>query len=339
MNRRLIWIDNLKAYGVILVIIGHSIVQPITYEYSALLMKLIYSFHMPLFFFISGFLFSSKARGNYFGRKWKSLLLPYFIFQIISVLFINAFYYVTTGQLERDPISTILSIFYLNGNVGWNAPLWFLIVLAIMDILFYFFNKLKKHGWLQFFLVVVSCIIGWQLSQTGIKYPLGLQIVFSCFIFYYLGNLTKKYRIMKRLSRHLGVYFSIVIASGGFLVASMLWLNGTRFVSLYDNYFGTSYALFLVTALCGILFSFLIFQMIYGLNILTVLGRQSILLLGTQYFLLLTFDKIGHILGIYSGTAFYLYVKVSLVLLTYLIALYTWQKRKSENRMAILKPS
>ena len=65
MQERMIWLDNLKAYGIILVIIGHSIVITAANDSTGMLMKLIYSFHMPLFFFISGYLFRPNQE-NYF---------------------------------------------------------------------------------------------------------------------------------------------------------------------------------------------------------------------------------------------------------------------------------
>ncbi|MBC1492827.1 acyltransferase family protein [Listeria booriae] len=331
MNQRLVWIDNLKAYGMILVIIGHSFVLSSAYEYSEMLMKLIYSFHMPLFFFISGYLFRNKNnKGNIFRRKWKTLILPYFIFQIITVVIINSFYYLTTGHLERDPLSTLLSVFYLNGSVGWNSPLWFLMVLAIIDVLYYFFNKLDGNTGIQITLVLLSSIIGWLLSETGIQYPFGLQIVFVCFLFYYLGNITKKYAMLKLLSKNLFFYVFVVVTSGFFLIASMLWLNGTKHTSLYDNYLGTSYILFILTALSGILFSFLVFQMLYTNTVFTIFGEESILLLGTQYFFLLGIDEVSRAVGIYSPLPYYLVIKVLTTLIAYKIILYLWLRVKKK---------
>ncbi|MBC1499818.1 acyltransferase family protein [Listeria weihenstephanensis] len=335
MNQRLIWIDNLKAYGIILVVIGHCVVLSADYPYTGLLMKLIYSFHMPLFFFISGFLFRGKGTGKYFYKKWKTLLVPYFIFQVISVLFINSFYYVTAGQLERDPLSTLLSVFYLNGNVGWNAPLWFLVVLFILDVLYYFFSKWSERTGIQMALVLLSCVVGWLLSETGIKFPFGLQIVFSCFLFYYLGNMTKKYNVLKLLSRSLVVYMLLLTLAGSFLIGSMFWLNGPRLVSMYDNYFGTNYILFVLTALSGIVFSVLLFQMVQKVGVFTVFGKEAIILIGTQYFVLLGFDGVCRVIGIYSPDVYYLIIKVIAILAGYVMSLYVWEKIRLKREVVI----
>ncbi|KGL39397.1 hypothetical protein BMT55_13415 [Listeria newyorkensis] len=264
-----------------------------------------------------------------------TLLVPYFVFQIISVVFINSFYYVTTGQLERDPLSTLLSIFYLNGSVGWNAPLWFLVVLFILDVLYYFFSKWSKRAGIQMLLVLLSCIVGWLLSETGIKFPFGLQIVFSCFLFYYLGNMTKKYKVLKLLSRNLGVYTLIVTLAGSFLVGSMFWLNGSRLVSMYDNYFGTNYVLFVLTALSGIVFSVLLFQMVQETGIFTIFGKEAIILLGTQYFVLLGFDTVCRMIGIYSPVVYYLIIKVVFIVAGYMMSLYIWERIRSRREVVM----
>ena len=73
-------IDVVKAWGIILVIMGHT--------YSPF-NKWIYSFHMPLFFFVSGFLrYGGKARpwGRFFVGKLRSSLIPYVVLWFVSVV-------------------------------------------------------------------------------------------------------------------------------------------------------------------------------------------------------------------------------------------------------------
>ncbi|EUJ29371.1 acyltransferase [Listeria cornellensis FSL F6-0969] len=74
--KRLHWIDNLRGFGMILVVWGHMNI-PIALE------TIIYSFHMPLFFFISGYLY--KKNNNSFKevvkKKATVLLIPYFFFR------------------------------------------------------------------------------------------------------------------------------------------------------------------------------------------------------------------------------------------------------------------
>lgn len=75
--KRLPWIDVLKGLGIILVVVGHV-------SYNQLLVKTIFMFHMPLFFFIGGWLHSTElSQGKFLKAKARSLLVPYLIFLII----------------------------------------------------------------------------------------------------------------------------------------------------------------------------------------------------------------------------------------------------------------
>ena len=75
LNNRIIWIDLVKAIGIILVIIGHGI-----QEYNLnmnFLEVIIYSMHMPLFFILSGYLFKYHSEANLkdtIKKKFKKML-------------------------------------------------------------------------------------------------------------------------------------------------------------------------------------------------------------------------------------------------------------------------
>jgi len=56
------WIDNLKGLGIIIIVFGHS-----CYPSDSILIRYVFTFHVPLFFFISGFLFTRKKEVNTFN--------------------------------------------------------------------------------------------------------------------------------------------------------------------------------------------------------------------------------------------------------------------------------
>lgn len=59
MKERILWIDELKGFTIFLVIIGHILISRFLPQFQ-LFHTVIYSFHMPLFMFLSG-IFSYKA--------------------------------------------------------------------------------------------------------------------------------------------------------------------------------------------------------------------------------------------------------------------------------------
>ena len=56
-NQRVAWIDNLKAFVIFLVVLGHSGLKDKS-QAIAIIITWIYEFHMPLFFLLSGVSFS-----------------------------------------------------------------------------------------------------------------------------------------------------------------------------------------------------------------------------------------------------------------------------------------
>ena len=71
------WIDWSKSIAIFLVIWGHVPMQSETHT-------IIYSFHMPLFFLISGYLYNPKGTiKEELYKDLKTLLLPYLIYQFI----------------------------------------------------------------------------------------------------------------------------------------------------------------------------------------------------------------------------------------------------------------
>lgn len=82
-SKRENWVDIAKGIGIVLVVMGHACCPKIPHG-------IIYSFHMPLFFFLSGFFISRQCKNDfytYLKKNIKSLLLPYFYFNLISIAF------------------------------------------------------------------------------------------------------------------------------------------------------------------------------------------------------------------------------------------------------------
>ena len=84
MKKRIGWIDSLRGIAMFFVIFGHAF-----YRRNNKIRNYIYSFHMPLFFFISGL--TTKRSGmtllQFLKKKCKDLLLPYLALNVF--VFIN----------------------------------------------------------------------------------------------------------------------------------------------------------------------------------------------------------------------------------------------------------
>lgn len=76
-SSRLTALDSLRGFGILLVVLGHA-------SRSVGLVSWIFSFHMPLFFIISGMLFHERQFLDSFKKKATRLLIPYLFFGIVT---------------------------------------------------------------------------------------------------------------------------------------------------------------------------------------------------------------------------------------------------------------
>lgn len=78
--QRLEWIDITKGFAIILMVFGHSSIPKSISNY-------IWSFHMPLFFIISGFLYNAskyKSPLSLIKKRYYTLIIPYIFFSIFA---------------------------------------------------------------------------------------------------------------------------------------------------------------------------------------------------------------------------------------------------------------
>src|SRR5579859_1896157 len=111
-TKRIHWIDICRGIGIILVLYGHLFVSDKN-NY------LIFAFHMPLFFFISGLVFKPSALPlkQITVKYFRQLLVPYYIFAILTYGF--TLISQTAGDVSFGGIAyQIFGIFYGNGNNG-----------------------------------------------------------------------------------------------------------------------------------------------------------------------------------------------------------------------------
>ncbi|WP_159102554.1 hypothetical protein [Listeria cornellensis] len=72
-------------------------------------------------------------------------------------------------------LESVVDYFYLDGLVGWNSPLWFLIVLFLIEIIYFLVDRIKGHN---SFYIALCFVIGYAFSNAGGVFPLGINIVF-----------------------------------------------------------------------------------------------------------------------------------------------------------------
>ncbi|EEQ1658904.1 acyltransferase family protein [Escherichia coli] len=167
-KKRLGYIDAVKGFGIILVVYAHII--------SGLSSYVIYLFHMPLFFIVSGILFKEPNDKNKFiVGKVKSLIVPYFSYSILLFVVFSSYNIMRDGYDSKLMIKQLIKMVY-GGQVmtGWFGVFWFIPVMFFtLIVLMLISEKLRvaKDKWLlAFILLMCSYVLSWL-----VKFPIPLN--------------------------------------------------------------------------------------------------------------------------------------------------------------------
>lgn len=172
-------IDIAKGIGILLVILGHGLLSP-SLHYA------VYSFHMPLFFVLSGYCFSERQNWK---RDFHSLILPFVLTVIIcSVLYLCA------GKFE-EVSSRLFSLFLPRGFQSSfftidcsSGPVWFLVALFWCRLIF---RRIKEQHYVLFFAFVIS-IVSVYCHNYLFSLPLGFDLGAQAVMIYAIGELIKR---------------------------------------------------------------------------------------------------------------------------------------------------
>ena len=237
----------------------------------------IYSFHMFLFFFLSGYLFSTKPLKSVIIRNIKTLLIPFFcagvIAEIIDLLLSQTIEY-----------NALASLFYLGGDLTWNRPIWFLIVLFEATVLTHLINRFTYIYYISIF---CSFCVGYFFQNTNFSFGLSILPVAYCWIG--IGYLSKKYLIkFFNNDSKANIYYLILFAIINFCFSYIL---NTR-ISMLGSYYG-NYLFAYIAGFSGICMYWIISKLIQKNTIIESFGKHGVLLLSTQYILFKTFSIIS----------------------------------------------
>ena len=201
-----VWIYWLKALGIFLVLWGHNFPPRV-------ILSWIFSFHMPLFFFISGYLTKNKhtiAFRPYVKKYAYSLLLPYVYLGFLAYmiwLIKNLFH----PGAELDSISLqdpLWGMLYATGmpiySLIHSSALWFLPALFSIFLLHWIVKKIFKSDLFYFIAAVALFYIGFfSLNNLSFRLPMGVENAMLGFLFFATGNWAHKKHFV--LTRRVGL--------------------------------------------------------------------------------------------------------------------------------------
>lgn len=173
-NQRIQWIDSAKGFGILLVVYAHL------FEFGT---SLIYLFHMPLFFILSGITFREESLTDCLIKKGRSLLLPYIVFAILFVPLRILYLFITEGSMPSIGFHCLSRSFF-------DVPLWFLFALFGVTVLMTIVAKICRK-WIVYAVCLLS-LIGYISAHHTLCLPSLVTQVLLTFVFLYVGTLMNK---------------------------------------------------------------------------------------------------------------------------------------------------
>lgn len=317
-NKQIEWINILRGFAIFLIVFGHAI------GYSKGLTKLsryLSSFYVPLFFLIAGYLFHENKEekvSTFIKRKAKRILIPYFVFGMLSLIP----YFLFGGEVQEtlnsknsissNIIGSICTTLYGSGHgnrLSQNSPLWFLpcyfIVVVIAKIVY---DKTKTFKYKSAILSVFFLTVGGILYKYfNIAYPFGFETALVMLYFYFIGHCLQKINMGSNKTRAIVGVTTLVI---GFIIHLF---NGR--ISCMNNNYKNSYLIFILSATFTSIGYTYLFSLIKKCRVLSYLGKHTIPILVVHKMPLVIFQSKLGIISTYlkQGNLFY-QISLSLVM-------------------------
>lgn len=195
--------DILKGIGIILMIIGHA-TGKIPY-----LRDFIFSFHMPLFFLVSGYFFKPSGWKELLVKNSKRLLVPYLFTALLIMVHMLLYHWYHNGDVMNVLITRLRAIVLGSGTpkvLGWGpaiGALWFLLAMFWSYLLL---NLALRTRFPFLFCLGLAAL---SFSLHGVVFlPLSIQPGFSATLFLFIGYQIRQSGILDRIWENVQLHHS-----------------------------------------------------------------------------------------------------------------------------------
>lgn len=208
------WIDETRGYALLLVVLGHMGISYFGQYFT--------SCHLPIFYFLSGYLFSAHDSFPVFvKKKAKRLLVPYLTFGVILLIS-------SVIRSGGEGISELLTKFVLQKRM---YTIWFLTSLFFVNLAFYGITKINKGKlWSIITIAILMYVAGVTYYKLG-GAPLfwNIDTVLITMIWFSLGYVLKQTGFMSRFSsetKNLNkMRIFLVAVLSGLIYISLVFVN------------------------------------------------------------------------------------------------------------------
>ena len=181
-SKRIDALDAAKGIGILFVVFAHmNMAEPS--------LTFIYSFHMPLFFILSGMVFHPEKFGtlkSLVQNRIKTLICPYILFCVLGFLYEIGYSFACKILIDKSADFPALVWRFLYSVVwapysqkyftDFNTPLWFVPCLLLVEVMFYLLLKWEGKGNKKAVIVTTAVLtgIGWLMESGWIPFDFSI---------------------------------------------------------------------------------------------------------------------------------------------------------------------
>lgn len=245
---------------------------------------IIYSFHMPLYFALSGYLFSQRSTLKQFVKaKFDRMLIPYFFFSFLSFC-VYICQHLFTGDVDLIDAGKSLGKIVAGLPIPINLSLWFLTCLFCTSVIYKLLDSYIERKSIVDGIVFLFSIGGYIMSiyVPPLYVPFKLDVSFSAIVFFHFGFVVKKRNWLEKNLNFMIIGLCVVLwLSFGWLNREYLLKQGINNSNMSINCLG-QYFFFYISAFSGIV-SFMRFSNYVHWPVVVWLGKNSLVLMAVHF--------------------------------------------------------
>lgn len=254
---REIWADNAKAIGIFLMVLGHNaLANDGAFDF-------IYSFHMPLFFILSGYFSSAKKEQfpAYFKKNVSSLLVPYLVFYLLTlpfgmfVIWAHPYNhpYNGLGEFILKPFIGMFTVETTEFAFHTNGPSWFFVALFLVKLLFYIPKKYECSEKSLFINVIAALLVYFFIRSNDYNPFARLDTALMAYPLFVLGFLLRtKTNVINKLKEST-ILVNIVVSLGCAIICVLVTQTNGH-VEFSGAGYGNNIILMYIAAIFGFFF-------------------------------------------------------------------------------------
>lgn len=295
MQPKINWVENLKAFAILSVILGH-----IASPFSAF----IYSWHIPLFFILAGFFIKFDLPiKDFILKDFKKLMIPYFIFALLGLV-VEIMKRIALHREPLDYMQELKGIFIWMDITSlqntYAFVLWFLPALFFARVFLFVINKYIKNLFIQSAVIFLLFIFSFYAEL-----PFGVDNGLNAILFLFIGSLFFRFYQDNRF-----LYFL------PFMLVGLYILFGVPSLDVASKSYGNILVNLLWAVSMSYIFFFIFKKLNFEIKILSIWGGKAMLLFITHPYT----NNIAHIAALKINFGdWYLKLFISLLLLQIII--------------------